>query len=70
MQAMWKGEWGVHNRQSTLKLSLLRESNAQRREILHLLAKLYEAGLQWEPDLSVRRKEFVRRVDQFLKQKG
>ncbi len=55
---------------STLKVSSKREKNEERRQIFILLAKLYELGTQWVPDVSERRKEFVNRIKQKLNQKG
>jgi len=53
----------------SLDLSSKREKNAQRREIFRLLDQVREIW-QAEPDLSVRREEYVDRIKQVLKQKG
>lgn len=57
----------MKRRRTSLELSLLRERKAERRQILILLSKLSE--LDWVPDLSFRRRQFLRRIDMF-KRKG
>jgi len=51
-------------------LSSKREKNAERREIFRMLAWMREMWHAVEPDLSVRREEYVDRIKQVLKQKG
>lgn len=55
---------------STLRHSAKRAKSAER---IRILFQLYWLRWMWravKPDLSVRRKEFIDRIDQILKQKG
>lgn len=55
---------------SAAEISATREKNARRRRIFHWLAKLYELGLQWTPDLAARRKEFIKRIRKMKRKDG
>jgi hypothetical protein len=47
VQVLWKGEWGMR---------------AWKKMLMYLLAQLREIGFVADPDLSIRRKEFIDRI--------
>jgi hypothetical protein len=55
---------------SSLEISQKREKNAQRRQIFSWLARLYEAGLAWEPNLDLRRRKFIYQIRMKRKELG